>query len=306
MELLYTAITTPFVNNKVDIQTLGDHIQFLLDNNSAVVLFGTTGECPTLTEDERHAILTMVSEKFKDKSKFVIGVGGNNTQNCIENVHIAAGYGFSNIMITAPYYNKPTQEGLYMHFTEISKAHNTLCQARDLTSNVILYNVPGRSVVNIQASTVKKICDECPNVVAIKEASGNLSQVISIRTLVPNIKVYSGDDALVVPIMSVGGSGLISVVSNVFPSQVYNVLDLCKKNRYTDAFSYYSKLHDFTEAMFCEANPVPVKYALKLASKYKSCEVRLPLSELAEASKNRVETTFNPLMDYVMKEFFAD
>jgi len=306
MDLLYTAITTPFVNNKVDIQTLGDHIQYLLCNNSSIVLFGTTGECPTLTDEERLNILKMVSQKFNDKSKFVIGVGGNNTQNCIENVNIAVGYGFSNIMITAPYYNKPTQEGLFMHFTEISKAHNTLCQTRDLTSNVILYNVPGRSVVNIQASTVKKICDECPNVVAIKEASGNLSQVISIRTLVPNIKVYSGDDALTIPIMSVGGSGLISVVSNVFPSQVYNVLDLCKKNRYDEAFSHYSKLHDFTEAMFCETNPVPIKYALVLTNKYKSSEVRLPLTELTSSSKEKVKTSIVPIFDEILKETYAD
>jgi 4-hydroxy-tetrahydrodipicolinate synthase len=306
MELLYTAITTPFVNNKVDIQSLGDHIQFLLANQSGVVLFGTTGECPTLTESERLTILTMVSQKFDDKSKFVIGVGGNNTQKCIENVNVAVGYGFSNIMITAPYYNKPTQEGLFMHFTEISKAHNTLCNTRDLTSNVILYNVPGRSVVNIQASTVKKICDECSNVVAIKEASGNLSQVISIRSLVPKIKVYSGDDALAVPIMSVGGCGLISVVSNLFPSQVYNVLDLCKKNRYDDAFSYYSKLHDFTEAMFCETNPVPIKYALTLTHRYKSSEVRLPLTELTDANKEKVQTSVKPLFEEVLKEFFAD
>jgi len=232
-----------------------------------------------------------LAEKLSDdqKSRFIIGVGGNNTSECIELATNSAHRGFKKIMITAPYYNKPTQDGLYLHFTKIAHEHLKVCPE----SKVVLYNVPGRSVVNINPNTVLRVYNECKNVVAIKEASGNMSQVISIRTLVPDIKVYSGDDGLVVPIMSIGGVGLISVVSNVFPNQVYQVLKLCMESNYTAAFREYTKLHQFTEAMFCESNPVPVKYVLKLTGLYKSDECRLPLAPLSEENASMVTKVYN-------------
>jgi 4-hydroxy-tetrahydrodipicolinate synthase len=288
-QMLYTAITTPFLkDNSIDNITLIKHIQFLLDNGSGIVLFGTTGECPTLTDKEKESVLENLGDLLnqKEKSQFIIGVGGNNTQECMNACDAAVKNGFTNIMITAPYYNKPTQEGLYQHFTTISSYHMAICPE----SQVVLYNVPGRSVVNITPSTVKRIVGTCSNVVAIKEASGSLSQVIGIRTLVPSIKVFSGDDGLVVPIMSVGGVGLISVVSNIFPKQVKNILTLCRNNKYDDAFEEYAKLNKFTELMFCESNPVPVKYALYKFGLYENSSVRLPLVELSDENKQKVDS----------------
>jgi 4-hydroxy-tetrahydrodipicolinate synthase len=296
MELLYTAVTTPFVNNKVDILTLYDHIKFLIRNNSGIVLFGTTGECPTLCDTEKYQIMDYLADNLspQEKALFVIGVGGNNTQDCIDFSLEATNRGFTKIMITAPYYNKPTQEGLFLHFTTIALNHLEVCSE----SQVILYNVPGRSVVNINPPTVQRIFNTCTNIVAIKEASGNLNQVIAIRTLVPNIKVYSGDDALTIPIMSVGGIGVISVVSNIFPSQIHSIVQLCSELHYTEAFNKYSKMHNFIEAMFCETNPVPIKYALFLQDMYKSDECRLPLAQLSLENQNKVIKCLNEIKSH--------
>jgi 4-hydroxy-tetrahydrodipicolinate synthase len=291
MELLYTAITTPFIQNEVDYESLLNHVKFLLKNNSGIVLFGTTGECPTLTKDEKITIMDMIVSKVPDNelSKFIIGVGGNNTQECIEMVEYVNFYGFQNIMITTPYYNKPSQDGLYLHFKMISDE----LYKYNKNGFVMLYNVPGRSIVNISPSTIKKICDSCPNVKAIKEASGSLSQVINIRTQVPNIKIFSGDDGLMVPMMSVGAVGLISVVSNVFPIETHIILKHCENSNFKLAFEEYSKMHKFTEAMFCDTNPVPVKYALALANIYKSADVRLPLTNLSDENKTKVVEAYS-------------
>ncbi len=293
MELLYTAVTTPFVDNQIDIETLYDHIKFLISNNSGIVLFGTTGECPTLSNSEKYQIMDYLADKLYDQEKdlFVIGVGGNNTQECIDFSIEATNRGFTKIMITAPYYNKPTQEGLFLHFTTIASRHLEVCPE----SQVILYNVPGRSVVNINPPTVQRIFNTCTNVVAIKEASGNLNQVIAIRTLVPHIQVYSGDDALTIPIMSVGGVGVISVVSNIFPSQIHSIAQLCSELNFTEAFNKYSLMHNFVEAMFCETNPVPIKYVLYLQDMYKSDECRLPLAQLSQENKNKVLVCINQM-----------
>jgi 4-hydroxy-tetrahydrodipicolinate synthase len=299
-KLLYTAITTPFLDNDtIDNKTLIKHIQYLLDNNSGVVLFGTTGECPTISDSEKESILENLTNLLneKEKTQFIIGVGGNNTKECILACETSVKYGFTNIMITSPYYNKPTQEGLYQHFKIISEYHKSICSE----SNIVLYNVPGRSVINIAPTTVKRIVDSCPNVVAIKEASGSLSQVIGIRTLVPSIRVLSGDDGLMVPIMSVGGVGLISVVSNVFPKEVNEILEYCKNNKYSEAFEKYAKINKFTELMFCESNPVPVKYALFNYGLYDSPKVRLPLVELSEENKQKVSQELNKVKIVINK-----
>ena len=293
MELLYTAITTPFIKNKVDYDSLINHIKFLLKNNSGIVLFGTTGECPTLSKDEKITIMDIIVSHLSDTelNKFIIGVGGNNTQECIEMVEYVNFYGFKNIMITTPYYNKPSQDGMYLHFKMVSDE----LYKYNKNGFVMLYNVPSRSIVNISPSTIKKICDNCPNVKAIKEASGSLNQVINIRTLVPNIKVFSGDDALMVPMMSVGCVGLISVVSNVFPIETHIILKLCENSNFKSAFIEYSQIHKFTEAMFCDTNPVPVKFALVLSNIYKSDEVRLPLTTLSDENKTKVLDAYSEM-----------
>jgi len=292
MELLYTAITTPFTEDyQVDYNTLVIHMKILLNNNSGIVLFGTTGECPTLNISEKVAIIKYLDGFLTadDKAKFIIGVGGNNTKECMEMAELATHYNYTNIMVTTPYYNKPSQHGLYSHFKTIADYHLNICA----DSNVVLYNVPGRCVINLAPDTVKLLCKDCPNITAIKEASGNISQAITLKTLIPKLKVYSGDDALLVPMMSIGASGLISVISNIFPKQIHEILTHCKNSQFELAFCKYQKYHNFTELMFCESNPVPIKFALYYTKLYKTPFVRLPLEQLAETNKERIIKEMN-------------
>jgi 4-hydroxy-tetrahydrodipicolinate synthase len=288
---LYTAITTPFDHeNNVDIMCLKKHIMYLLENNSGVVLFGTTGETSTLKKKEKYNILSNLYD-VGDKTNFIIGVGGNNTYECIEFCNNLILDGFCNIMITAPYYNKPTQEGLYQHFTTIAKNHYNNCPQ----GKIMLYNIPGRCVVNIEPKTLKRITDECSNIVAIKEASGDLNQVMSIRNLIPNIKVYSGDDGLIVPIMSVGGVGVVSVVSNIYPKYINEIISLCEKNNYKEAHEKYNYIHNFVKLMFCETNPAPIKYVLYNYNTYNNENIRLPLVKISEENKSKIKDEIDNL-----------
>jgi 4-hydroxy-tetrahydrodipicolinate synthase len=296
---LYTAITIPFTNeNNIDYESLIQHVNYLLNNNTGIVLFGTTGETSTLKYDEKIEIMTKLLDFYPDLiDKTIIGVGGNDTSECIKFSKLCASYKFYNIMITTPYYNKPTQEGLYQHFTQIAQEHETSLLPR-YKSQVVLYNVPTRCITNILPSTILRICNKCSNVVAVKEASGNLSQVINIRTIIPSLKVFSGDDALLIPIMSVGGHGVISVTSNIIPKQIHNIINECLLSNYENAFKLYSNIHKFTELMFVETNPIPIKYALSYLSFYKYSYLRLPLVELTDSHQiSKINTELDLLDD---------
>jgi 4-hydroxy-tetrahydrodipicolinate synthase len=281
-----TAVITPFNEDgkKVDIPSFLNIVEKSLNANVGIVVFGTTGEVPTLSDEDKEEIIFKIIAKKYNKSNFVIGVGGNNTQECIRNAQIYTALGFENIMITTPYYNKPNQLGLYHHFCAIHDA---------ISANIIMYNVPGRTNVNLLPETVEKICKASPRIIGIKEASGDLSQMIQIKKLVPNLLLYSGDDGLVIPVMSIGGFGVISVLSNVSPEFVNNIINICLEdiNKGFKEFLIYS---DLIKLLFLEPNPTPIKY---LAKKIKLIEyetVRLPLvpvqseklkSDLEEYSK---------------------
>lgn len=270
-----TAIVTPFDETEhLDINSMTELIRYQLLNECGVVLFGTTGECPTVTFNERDNIYIMVKNIFKSNidDKFVVGVGGNNTHECCELIEQAQQYGFTNFMLTTPYYNKPTQLGLEKHFTTIMKKYPE--------HKFILYNVPGRCAVNLLPETVKNICNENSNVYAIKEASGDLNQFILIRKLIPNLKLYCGDDGLIVPAMSIGAYGLISVVSNAYPAIVNNIIVECNYNNYTVAFHEYLKIHDIIKLLFSETSPSPVKFLLQYMGLISTDSVRLPLVQM--------------------------
>jgi 4-hydroxy-tetrahydrodipicolinate synthase len=273
MQRVLTAVVTPFIDDKVDMDSMENLIRFQIRNCCGVVLFGTTGECPTLTQEERKEIMEMVSKKFVNIDfDFVIGVGGNNTKECIENVNIAKEYGFTKFMITTPYYNKPTQLGMQKHFEEICKSSPE--------SKFIIYNVPGRTNVNLLPNTVYNICKTYKNVIAIKEASGDLGQMITLRRLCPFLNLYCGDDGLVIPAMSIGGYGVISVLSNYKPDVVLKIIYNCKDNNYTGAFKLYEKFDEFIKLLFSETNPVPIKYVLSNTKLIKTDDVRLPLVKM--------------------------
>ena len=258
-------------------------------------MFGTTGECPTLDTTERDLILNNVFEKFNDLHKFVIGVGGNNTKECIELIESALKMGFNTFMLTTPYYNKPTQVGLQEHFKLICNKFPE--------SNFILYNVPGRTVTNLLPTTLLNICDFCPNVLAIKEASGDLGQMITIRRLMPKLLLYCGDDGLIVPAMSIGAYGIISVLSNFTPKTLSLIIHKCLVNNYSGAFNLYSNVDEIIKLLFSESNPSPIKYLLMKSGLIQSDCVRLPLVKMQNADNmSKLESLADKLNAYYLSQ----
>lgn len=285
MQRVLTAIVTPFdLQLKVDIHSLIELIRFQFGHHCGVVLFGTTGECPTLSDEERELIMDEVIKVFPSNiNDFVIGVGGNNTSECINNVNSARKRGFSQFMVTTPYYNKPTQLGMQKHFEAICNS------SKD--SKFILYNVPGRTNINLLPNTVYNICKECPNVFAIKEASGDLGQMILIKRLCQSLTLYCGDDGLVVPAMSIGAYGVISVLSNYTPKTLSLITKYCTERNFEEAFILYKEVDDMIRLLFVETNPVPIKYLLYKTKLIDTDEVRLPLVKFqSDENKAKLET----------------
>jgi 4-hydroxy-tetrahydrodipicolinate synthase len=272
--------------------------RFQLLNNCGIVLFGTTGECPNISDDERTLIYTEITKQFNNfnENKFVIGVGGNNTKDCIHQIELATQFGFKNFMLTVPYYNKPTQLGLETHFKYICGYFPEY--------KFILYNVPSRCGVNMIPNTVLNIYNNVRNVIAIKEASGDLSQMIMIRRLCPKLNLYCGDDGLVVPAMSIGSYGLISVVSNYCPKIVNLIISRCVENNYSGAFEIYSEIDDIVKLLFSETNPSPIKYLLQNSGLINSDEVRLPLVKMqSEDNKQKLNVCIDKLTAFSLTKF---
>lgn len=273
-----TALVTPFNSTGlVDYESLDKIIKHQLDGGCGIVLFGTTGECPTLSNKERIQIMRFIKENYLNNlSDFVIGVGGYNTQECVENVLVSKSFGFATFMITCPYYNKPNQEGLKAHF-------NHICQ-RFSETNFIIYNIPGRTGVNLLPQTFYEICSINLNVVGIKEASGDLNQMILVKRLCPNVLLYSGDDSLLIPSLSIGSHGVISVISNLFPRQINSIVELYNSSKQSEAFEEYLKYDELIRLMFVETNPVPIKFILKNRGLIETENVRLPLVQMVSLS----------------------
>jgi 4-hydroxy-tetrahydrodipicolinate synthase len=293
-----TAVITPFTkDNKIDNDSIIEFIRYQLLNNCGIVLFGTTGECPTIREVEKIAIYNLIKSHFSNEmDKIVIGVGGNNTEECKNKINLASSIGFNTFMLTVPYYNKRTQAGLDAHFTHICKHFPKY--------NFILYNVPSRCGVNMLPSTVLNIYRNNSNIVAIKEASGDLSQMIMIRRLCPNLKLYCGDDGLVVPSMSIGAYGLISVVSNYCPKLTDLIVKRCKENNYASAFELYSEIDDIIKLLFSETSPSPIKYLLYTEGLINCEEVRLPLVKMqSDENKQKLKFAIKKLQTYILSKF---
>lgn len=290
MRSVLTALITPFDSNgKVDFPILVNLIKSQLVGNCGIVLFGTTGECPTLTQLERLQILELVKDNFDSElNNFVIGVGGNNTIECENNVREAVKYGFKNYMITCPYYNKPMQDGLEAHFSSICRNFSEL--------NFIIYNIPSRTCVNLLPQTLKKICLKNSNVIGIKEASGDLNQMIMVKKLCPNLLLYSGDDSLLIPILSINGYGVISIISNLIPDKISNLVKIYKNGNHSLAFETYLTYDELIRLMFVETNPIPIKFIMKYLQQIESDYVRLPLLKMSsDVNKNKIIQALNSL-----------
>jgi 4-hydroxy-tetrahydrodipicolinate synthase len=229
-------------------------------------------------------------------NNFIIGVGGNNTDECINNITIGSKFGFNKFMLTTPYYNKPTQAGLEAHF-------KTICN-KFKNYDFILYNVPSRTNVNLLPKTLVNICEECINVTGIKEASGDLNQMILIRRLCPKLKLYCGDDGLTVPAMSIGAYGIISVISNYCPKICNLIIERCNNNNYDGAFELYSQIDDIVRLLFSETNPSPIKFLLFNKGLIGTDNVRLPLVKMQdETNKNKLILLTNKLITYNLAHF---
>ena len=274
----YTALVTPFKNNQIDEKAFSNLIEFQIKNGvDGVVPCGTTGESPTLSHEEHNRLVEIAVKVGNGKVKVMAGTGSNSTSEAVAMTNHAKKIGANSCLIVAPYYNKPTQEGIYQHFKELNKCDIPL----------IIYNIPGRSVINITDQTLARI-SELENVIGIKDATGDLARVATLRLLVKkNFLFLSGEDATAVGFNAMGGNGIISVSSNILPQMVSDLQKATALGEYKTALKIQDQLTNFHSAMFCETNPIPVKYALSLMG-FCENEVRLPLVEPSLESQNRI------------------
>ena len=285
---MFTAMVTPFDENlEVDYAKAAQLAQFLLAHgNDGIVVNGTTGESPTLSDEEKIKLFRTVKEAVGDKGTVIAGCGSNNTRHSIELTKEAEKCGVDAIMLVAPYYNKPSQEGLYQHFKAI---------AESTSLPIILYNIPGRCGINIFPETVVRLANDVKNIVAVKEASGILDQVSRLRAMCPeDFAIYSGDDSLTLPILAVGGAGVISVVAHVVGDDMRQMVDAYFAGNVAAAQKLHVKLYDVFKTMFITSNPVPIKYALKRLGMDMG-GVRQPLYEANEAQKAKIDECLEKL-----------
>lgn len=285
---MLTAMVTPFDENlEVNYDMAAKLAEYLLEQgNDGIVVNGTTGESPTLNDDEKVQMFRTVKQTVGERAVVIAGTGSNNTHHSIELTQKAVECGVDGIMLVVPYYSKPSQEGLYQHF-------KTVAAATDLP--IILYNIPGRCGTNLAPETVVRLANDVPNIVAIKEASGNLDQIARLKTMCPaDFAIYSGDDSLTLPILSIGGAGIISVVAHVAGKDLRKMVDAYFAGNVAEAQEINMKLYDIFKTMFITSNPVPVKYALNRIG-INVGGVRLPLFEANDAEKAKIDASLNNL-----------
>jgi 4-hydroxy-tetrahydrodipicolinate synthase len=255
-----TAMVTPFNEDlTINYEKAIDLANYLVDNGSdGLVVLGTTGEVPTLSGEEKIKLLEVIVESVGNKAQIIAGTGSYSTQASIDFTKKAEEIGVDGVMLVTPYYNKPPQEGLYKHFKMV---------AGETDLPVMLYNVPGRTSRNIEPETIAKLA-EIDNIVAVKEASGNLDQAIKIRSLTDDsFKIYSGDDSLTLPILSIGGEGVVSVASHLVGNELKAMIADFKAGKIKEAVQQNARLNKLFSTMFISTNPIPVKVALNLVGK---------------------------------------
>ena len=273
------AIITPFTEDGVNYDELGRIIEDQIANGTdAIVITGTTGESSTMSDEEHKEAIRYTVEKVNKRIPVIAGTGSNETSYAIQLSKYAEEVGADGLLLVTPYYNKATQKGLIAHYTAIADAVNI---------PIILYNVPSRTGVTIQIPTFVELAKH-PNIVAVKEASGNLSAVAKIRHAVGDaLDVYSGNDDQIVPILSLGGKGVISVLSNVTPKKTHDICQLYFDGKVEESAKLQIELIDLIDALFCEVNPIPVKVAMRMLG-YEAGPLRLPLCEMEPAHEEQL------------------
>jgi 4-hydroxy-tetrahydrodipicolinate synthase len=280
-----TAIITPFKNGKLDEQIYAKLIQRQIDNGiDAVCPIGTTGESCTLKFDEDVRCIEIAVEVCKNtNTKVLAGAGSNATHEAIRIAKQAQACGADAIFSVSPYYNKPSQEGIYQHYKAIANAVGDI--------GFMLYNVPARTGIDIQASTVQRIFNDCPNMYGIKEASGNLDRIIQLQKLVPDLKILSGDDTTDFPTLLAGATGITSVTSNLLPDIKSKLVRETLTGNIQSAKKISEDLYDINKILFCEANPIPIKAAMYIAGLIETLEYRLPLTQPSMEHMRLIEKT---------------
>jgi 4-hydroxy-tetrahydrodipicolinate synthase len=279
----YTALVTPFRDGEIDVPALEALIHGqIADGVSGVVAVGTTGESPTLSAAEREQVIRIAVEICKGRCQVLAGTGSNSTSATITATRAAEKMGVDGMLVVAPYYNKPSQEGLFRHFQAIAQA---------TSAPIMLYNIPGRCAVDIGPDTVERLAMDCANIVSIKEAGGSVDRVSELRARLPEaFTILSGDDALTLPFLSVGAVGVVSVASNLFPAEVVALVQAFRTGDTKSAREMHIKMLPIFKDLFIEPNPVPVKTALSWREAM-SAECRLPLCEMSAANQARLRKT---------------
>jgi len=279
---IFTALVTPFRGDQLDEEGLAQNIRAQIKAGiTGIVLLGTTGETPTLTEEEQEKIIRIGVREAKNKTLVIVGTASNSTQETIALTKKAKELGADAALIVAPYYNKPTQEGLFLHYEAI---------ATQVDIPILVYNIQGRTGVNIETATLLRIA-ALPNIVGVKEASGNIGQIADVIQIVkgryPSFSVLSGDDAVALPLIALGGDGLISVASNLMPERVVALIDAALDGRFDDSRKIHEDLLPFFRLQFVETNPIPIKEAMQLCG-LPAGNCRLPLCGLQQKNREKL------------------
>ena len=281
---LYTALITPFSHGTVDYGKLKEIVEMQIAGGvDGILPTGTTGESPTLSVEEHLDVIEKVIEYANGRCKIMAGTGANCTEEAIKLTRRAKVMGADSCLQVTPYYNKPTQEGLYRHFSKI---------ADDCGLPSVLYNVPGRTGVAIAADTIARLASN-PNIVAVKEAGGSVERVSEILNLC-DITVMSGDDSLTVPMMAVGAKGVISVASNIYPAELKKMVDFCAAGNFAEGLKLHRRFYSLFKHLFIESNPIPVKAAMAMMGLIEE-EYRLPLCPISEKNRAILAETLKAL-----------
>lgn len=277
------ALVTPFVKGEIDYKTLGKLVDLHVEHSGSIIVAGTTSEASTMTDDEYHSVIKFVIDRVNHTIPVIAGSGSNCTKTAIEKSKFCEESGADGLLIVTPYYNKTTQSGLINHFKMI---------AQSTTLPIIVYNVPGRTGMNIEPKTVLEI-SKVNNIIGIKEASGNISQVAEIIRICPkDFLVYSGNDDMVIPLMSLGGHGVISVVANILPAETKKMVDDYANGDVDSARNAQLSMNGLINALFIETNPIPVKEAMSILNMC-NAEVRAPLCNMSIENRDKLIKEMN-------------
>jgi 4-hydroxy-tetrahydrodipicolinate synthase len=282
----FVAMVTPFRNGKVDEAKLKELVEFHVSSGTdGLIPCGTTGESPTLSHDEHHRVVELVIEAARGRIRVVAGTGSYSTADAIEMTRHAERAGAAGALVVNPYYNKPTQEGLYRHFRAV---------AESVAIPILVYNIQGRTAVNVETDTMARLARDVKNIVGVKEASGSLDQMSQvIAACGPDFSVLSGDDNITLPLLAIGGSGVVSVIANIVPRETAELVHTALDGDWKRARELHYRLFPLARAAFLETNPIPIKEAMALAGMLEP-EFRLPMCRMSDANREKLRAILKP------------